>query len=110
IKNIASKINTKYHDGPAVFSNDGTTMYFTRTHFKENFLSRGSVPDGNGTVHLQIKIATGYNAETGSFDDISNFPYNSKDYSTAHPAISPSGKTIVFVSDMPGGKGGNDLY
>jgi outer membrane protein OmpA-like peptidoglycan-associated protein/Tol biopolymer transport system component len=110
IKKVADRVNTKFHDGPSVFSSDGKTMYFTRTHFNEQFLSRGSVPDPNGTVHLQIMVAKGYNDAAGTFESIDPFAYNSKKYSTAHPAISPSGKTLVFSSDMPGGKGGNDLY
>jgi len=28
----------------------------------------------------------------------------------AHPALSPDGQTLYFVSDMPGGRGGKDLY
>ena len=36
--------------------------------------------------------------------------YNSNTYSTAHPTISKDGNTLVFASDMPGGKGGMDLY
>ncbi|MFN5422979.1 MAG: hypothetical protein ACK5AO_06920, partial [bacterium] len=31
-------------------------------------------------------------------------------YSTMHPAIHPNGTTLVFSSNMPGGKGGFDLY
>lgn len=110
VKRVAEGINTKFHDGPSVFSADGSTMYFTRTHFNEQFLSKGSVPDPDGTVHLQIMVATGYNDAAGTFASVSPFPYNSKKYSTAHPAISPSGRILVFSSDMPGGKGGNDLY
>lgn len=110
IKKVADGINTKFHDGPSVFTSDGNTMYFTRTNFNEQFLSKGSVPDPNGTVHLQIMVANGFDQAAGTFKNISSFPYNSKKYSTAHPAISPSGKTLVFASDMPGGKGGNDLY
>lgn len=35
---------------------------------------------------------------------------NSTEYSIGHPAISGDGKTLYFVSDMPGGYGGTDIY
>jgi hypothetical protein len=38
------------------------------------------------------------------------FEYNSDEYSVSHPALSTDGKTLYFVSDMPGGLGGKDLY
>jgi len=110
IKRVAANINTKFHDGPAVFSADGSTMYFTRTNFTEKFLSRGAVPDQDGIVRLQILTATGYDEAAGRFEKITSFPFNSKQYSTAHPTVSPGGNILVFASDMPGGSGGTDLY
>lgn len=110
IRRLAANINTRYHDGPAFFHGENGDMYFTRTNFVERFLSRGSLPDQNGTVHLQIMKAEGYDEQKGKYSRVRPFAYNSRTYSTAHPTISPSGRTMVFVSDMPGGKGGNDLY
>ena len=37
-------------------------------------------------------------------------PFNNNEYSTGHPALSQDGNTLYFVSDMPGGKGGSDIY
>jgi outer membrane protein OmpA-like peptidoglycan-associated protein len=36
--------------------------------------------------------------------------FNSNDYSVGHATFSPDGKTLFFASDMPGGKGGVDIY
>ena len=36
--------------------------------------------------------------------------FNSDDYSVGHPALTPDGKKMYFISDMPGGHGGTDLY
>lgn len=110
LQKISGKINTKYHDGPAVFNSWGTDMYFTRTNYTREFITNGSVPDAEGVVRLQIMKASGYDSASMSFKKISPFPFNSKDYSTAHPAMSADGTMMVFTSDMPGGQGGNDLY
>ncbi|MCH8330868.1 MAG: OmpA family protein, partial [Bacteroidetes bacterium] len=37
-------------------------------------------------------------------------PFNSDDYSTEHPALDSSEKTLYFSSDRPGGFGGKDIY
>ena len=37
-------------------------------------------------------------------------PFNSSEYSTGHPALSPDNKTLYFSSDRPGGQGQSDLY
>lgn len=110
LQRVGGKINSKYHDGPAVFTKDGSEMYFTRTNFARQFITNGSVPDGQGVVRLQIMKASEYNSDDNTFSKISAFPFNNKDYSTAHPSISPDGKMMVFTSDMPGGQGGSDLY
>lgn len=107
---IKGKVNTKYHDGPAVFTAEGDEMYFTRTNYQKQFLYNGSLPDNEGVVRLQIMVATNYDSATKSFKKVKPFVFNDKSYSTAHPAISPDGKLLVFSSDMPGGIGGSDLY
>jgi len=110
ISNIGSKINTKYHDGPCVFSADGNQMYFTRTNYKQKVLIKKPVPDASDVVHLQIMIASDYDENTKKYKKVKPFVYNSDDYSTAHPAISKDGNVLIFASDMKGGTGGSDLY
>ncbi len=41
---------------------------------------------------------------------ITELPFNSDSFSVAHPALSADGNTLYFVSDMPGGFGGSDIY
>jgi outer membrane protein OmpA-like peptidoglycan-associated protein len=57
--------------------------------------------------NLKIFKATLLN---GEWKDLEEFPFNSDDYSCGHPTLSEDGKTMYFVSDMPGGNGGTDLY
>ncbi len=37
-------------------------------------------------------------------------PFNSDDFSCGHPTLTSDGKTLYFISDMPGGFGGTDIY
>ncbi len=110
LNRIGGKINTKYHDGPAVFNTEGSKMYFTRTNYSREFITNGSNPDDNGVVRLQIMIADDYDSSSKEFKKVKPFKYNNKNYSTAHPALSADGNMLVFTSDMPDGEGGSDLY
>ena len=46
----------------------------------------------------------------GEWSDAKEVPFNSDTYSTGHPALSPDGKKLYFVSDMPGSIGQTDLF
>ncbi len=107
---VSGKVNTKYHDGPAVFTSSGAEMYFTRTNYTSELINYGSVPGKDGVVRLQIMIADDYDKEDKTYKSMKPFKYNSKDYSTAHPTISPDGQMLIFSSDKPNGIGGSDLY
>ncbi|TZF84986.1 OmpA family protein [Pedobacter sp. BS3] len=96
---LSGKVNTRYHEGPAVIAPDGT-LIFTRNNY-----SKGVVRSGDGTVKLKLYFTDGSN-----WDHITEFPYNSNEYSIGHPAISKDGNILIFTSDMPGGFGGTDLY
>lgn len=96
------KINQKYHDGPATFSPDGKNLYFTRSYY-----GKAIRVDGTKTNMLKIFYAT----KTDSvWNTAEPFFLNSIDYSVGHPSLSTDGKTMYFVSDMPGGEGGTDIY
>jgi outer membrane protein OmpA-like peptidoglycan-associated protein/tetratricopeptide (TPR) repeat protein len=109
-RKLGTNLNTKFHDGPATFTGDGKDAYFTRTNFLHSLLVDHARKDVQDVVHLQIMVASGYDNVSNKFAKIKPFPFNNKNYSTAHPTISPSGNTLVFSSDMPGSEGGTDLY
>ena len=98
-KSIESKVN----EATPAFTKDGKTMYFTRN----NFLKGKKGKDGNNITLIKIYKATLINE---TWENIIEMPFNSDNYSTAHPALSPDEKTLYFASDMPGTFGQSDLW
>jgi|TARA_R110000823_G_C15951774_1_gene501922 outer membrane protein OmpA-like peptidoglycan-associated protein len=101
---LGGDINTPYHESSTAFAKDGITVYFTRN----NFLDGKKGKDKNKTIRLKLYKAT----KTGEYNwtNIVELPFNSKEYSVAHPALSPDGKRLYFSSDMPGTSGMSDLW
>ena len=48
--------------------------------------------------------------EDGVWQKAEELPFNSEEYSVAHPALSADGKTLYFASDMPGTLGLSDIW
>lgn len=94
----------RFHEGPVSFTDDENTMFYTRNNFAKG---AGVGRDSGGTIRLKI-----YEAEmqNGRWVTVDSLPFNSNEYSTAHPAVSADGMKLYFSSDMPGGYGGFDLY
>ena len=46
----------------------------------------------------------------GKWENETLLPFNNSDYSCGHPALSTDGQRLYFVSNMPGGSGGTDIY
>lgn len=99
---FSKKINTKYHEAAVSFSADNTTMYFTRNNYGKK-LRR----DKSGMNHLKIYVSKKVD---GEWTEAKELPFNSDSYSTGHPALSPDGKKLYFVSDMPGSLGDTDIF
>jgi outer membrane protein OmpA-like peptidoglycan-associated protein len=100
---LKGDINGRFHEGPATFTADGKTVYFTRS----NYLKRRMEVNDQQENNLKIFQAT---LIDGEWKNLAEFPYNSDDYSCGHPTLSADGKTLYFISDMPGGEGGTDIY
>lgn len=99
---FGDNLNTLYHESTPVFTRDGKTVYFTRN----NFLSKKG-KDKDDTILLKIYKAT---LEGNKWGDIKELPFNSNEYSTAHPTLSFDEKTLYFSSDMPGTFGQSDVF
>ena len=83
-------------DGTISFTSDGKEAYFTRTRY-----------DKSGPMGAEIwttKLAG------GKWSDPTKVSIGEDSIVFAHPSISPDGNTLYFVSDMPGGYGGNDIW
>lgn len=94
---IESGLNTEYDEGACCISPDGSTMYLTQC------LSDASYPR-----FAQIVTAQRSDASWGKTTPL--LITNDTLSSYAHPAVSPDGEWLYFVSDMPGGKGGLDIW
>ncbi|WP_308990900.1 OmpA family protein [Mariniflexile litorale] len=100
---LTKTINSKLHEGNFCFSNDGNTLYVSRSNYtngKKEFDENSS-----NNIHL-------YRSEkiNGKWSDMEKLPFNKNGFSYQHPALSPDGKKLYFSSDMEGGYGSFDLY
>lgn len=94
---IEGEVNTEYDEGASCLSPDGKTMYFTRCssdpdypRYAEIWQSQRS--DASWSKPTKCVI---------SRDTLTSF---------AHPAVSPDGQWLYFVSDAQGGEGGLDIW
>ncbi len=94
---IDSELNSAFDEGVCSFSPDGRTMYLTQCKTDANYprfatIVASSRSDATWSKPTEITI---------SKDTLTSF---------AHPAVSPDGEWLYFVSDMPGGLGGYDIW
>lgn len=102
-KLLNDEINTRFHESSVAITPDGTRMYFDRNDYFNGKYKKSE----QGINELNIFYAEKVNGEWGN---IQSAPFNSNEFSSSHPAISPDGKTLYFSSDRPGGMGNADLY
>ena len=91
------ELNTEFDEGTPTFTPDGNTMYFSRAR-------RDAVSPTSVEIYASSRAGGKWGAAQKVEiikDTISVF---------AHPAVSPDGKYLYFVSDMPGGIGGKDIW
>ena len=104
LKKLNSKINTRFHESSTAFTKDGLTVYFTRNNFTDKKVGANQ----EGTSLLKLYKAT--REEDGNWDNVVELPFNSNDYSVAHPALSSDETKLYFASDMPGTFGQSDIF
>ena len=94
---VAGGVNTNYDEGACCFSPNGSVMYFTRCRWDANYprlaeIYKSTRSDATWS-EAQLCVL--------SHDTLTSY---------AHPAISPDGIYLYFVSNMPGGQGGLDIW
>lgn len=100
---FSKKINSKFHESTPIFTKDGKIMYFTRN----NYLDGKKGKDNKRVTLLKLYKAT---LKGNNWEDVVALPFNSDNYSVAHPALSIDEKTLYFASDMSGTLGQSDLF
>lgn len=94
---------TKWHEGVSTFTPDYKKVYFTRNDY-----INGKVKSSTDKI-IKLNIYES-EVEGRNWKNDKNFPFNNDQYSVGHPALTPDGNTMYFVSDMPGGYGFTDIY
>ncbi|MBR1468917.1 MAG: OmpA family protein [Prevotella sp.] len=94
---VQGGLNTDYDEGACYFSVDGREMYLTVCQTDPSSprlaqIMKSNRTDASWSKPTEVKISS---------DTLSAY---------AHPAISPDGQWLYFCSDMPGGKGGLDIW
>ncbi len=89
---LKGKVNGKYNDGVPAFNPNGEKMIFTRNNL-----------DGRNDQNIiDLKMYTGDFENETWVNTTSPLPFNSDDWSTAHPALSSDGRLLIFSSNRPG--------
>lgn len=99
VEELKGVFKEKYHNGPLAFNTELDFLVITQN---------GKTSDSR-KGHMNLQLFTAHK-EGEKWKDAVPFPYNSTEYSCGQPSISHDGKWLYFVSDMPGGHGGTDIY
>jgi hypothetical protein len=102
-----NKMKEDIHTGPVAFTKNEKTIYYTQTNY--NVYHRDKTADGTVWENkLEIIVAKINNKKLSS---VKPFKYNNpRKYSVGHACVSPNDSILYYVSDMPGGFGGTDIY
>lgn len=94
---IVSGLNTEFDEGACCFTPDQSQMYLTQCTTDPNYPRYATIVTSNRSDAAWGKAS----ALEITRDTLSSY---------AHPAVSPDGQWLYFTSDMPGGKGGYDVW
>ncbi len=102
---FSKRINTVFHEGPSAFFAGEQKMIFTRNNYYKGRTDNSE--EGVNTLNMYLVEMKEGGKKWGK---VVPFEYNSSEYSVGHPTLSSDNSTMYFVSDMPGTKGGSDIF
>lgn len=102
-KRFSNKLNSKFHEDTPVFTKDLKTVFFTRNNYNDGRIGTNA----EKLILLKLYKATLQGEE---WTNVKELPFNSDEFSTAHPALSPDEKTLYFATNRQGSSGQSDLY
>ncbi|MEC3881154.1 OmpA family protein [Parapedobacter sp. 10938] len=98
--------NADYHIGPVSRAPSGE-LFVTRTHSgREGDVSREQgkrYRTNTLELYMYNEGPDGWTAEPFAYNNV-------REYSVGHATVTADGQTLYFVSDMPGGQGGTDIW
>lgn len=95
-KPLLEPINSGANDGSADLDSKGQDMFFTRCDADKNKIGACQI------FYTKRKGAT--------WDEPVEIKLSSDSFTVGQPSLSPDEQTLYFVSDMPGGEGGKDIW
>src|SRR5690554_561276 len=98
-------LGNKYHEGPVAWCEATNELFVTVS----NLSTRRSKRRTNNDNQVKLKIVIMKEVDE-TWKIVDELPFNQPEYHFAHPAISKTGDTLIFSSDMEGGFGNSDLY
>ncbi|MES2629647.1 MAG: hypothetical protein V4616_11815, partial [Bacteroidota bacterium] len=102
---LSSVVNTRLYEGCSTYNPSTGMLVYSTSNLAADSLYSDEQLSGNQQLKLvMVKYMSGEWVKKQDFDFIRS------DYSVTHPAFSQDGSVLFFVSDMPGGFGGTDIY
>ncbi len=103
ITSFPESINTNLHEGNFCFSNDGNTLYVSKSNFQDG--KKVFNKERSNNIHLYKVVR-----KNGIWGEYEKLPFCKNGFSYQHPVISPDNKTLYLSSNQEGGFGSFDLY
>jgi hypothetical protein len=105
-RRLVEGFGSKYHEGPAAWCEATGELFVTLSNIIHPDTLLTLIPMEHIRLRLAIKKKTGE-----SWEITEELPFNNKKFHFAHPAVSVTGDTLVFSSDVDSvGYGKSDLY
>lgn len=91
------------HETNVAFTNDYKTVYFTRSLY-------GKEKRNKTIIKKTIALFKATISKNGTWTNITELPFNDRNYDVGHPTLNKENTKLYFSSTMPGGFGKSDLY